>query len=66
MKLHSIEVIDHDDVSSAKELEKYGFAKKEQFKENEFYNRKFIETAIYLIDNDLSTPAKEKERSYLN
>jgi len=48
MKLHSIEaLIDPDNLASARMLEKRGFTKEGLFKENEFYNGKFIDTAIY-------------------
>lgn len=52
MKLHSIEgIIDPDNIASAKVLEKNGFVKEAHFKENEFYNGKFMDTAIYSLLN---------------
>jgi ribosomal-protein-alanine N-acetyltransferase len=48
MKLHSVEaVLDPNNLASASVLEKCGFTKEGHFKENEFYNGKFIDTAIY-------------------
>ncbi|MGJ1421607.1 GNAT family N-acetyltransferase [Sphingobacterium spiritivorum] len=48
MGLHSIEaLIDPENIASAKVLEKCNFVKEGYFKENEFYNGKFIDTVIY-------------------
>ena len=48
MGLHSIEaVIDPDNIGSMKVLEKCGFIKEGHFKENEFYDGKFLDTAVY-------------------
>ncbi|MGN7864349.1 GNAT family N-acetyltransferase [Chryseobacterium sp. 22458] len=48
MELHSIEaLIDPENIASARVLEKCGFIKEGHFKENEFYDGKFIDTVIY-------------------
>lgn len=48
MGLHSVEaLIDPENYGSMKVLEKCGFVKEAHFKENEFYNGKFIDTVIY-------------------
>lgn len=50
MNLHSIEaVIDPENSASAKVLEKNGFLKEAHLRENEFYNGKFADTAIYSL-----------------
>lgn len=52
MKLHSIEaVIDPDNLGSAKVLEKNNFKKEAHFIENEFFNGRFLDSAIYTILN---------------
>ena len=52
MKLHSIEaIIDPKNIASEKVLQKNGFAKEAHFKENEYYEGRFIDTAIYAILN---------------
>lgn len=48
MQLHSIEgVIDPENEASEKVLQKCGFVKEAHFKENEFYNGKFIDAVVY-------------------
>ncbi|MCC9043322.1 GNAT family N-acetyltransferase [Myroides sp. M-43] len=48
MGLHSIEaLIDPDNIGSMKVLEKCGFVKEAHFKENEFYDGKFLDTLVY-------------------
>lgn len=48
MNLHSIEaVINPINIGSAKVLEKANYEKEAYFKENEFYNGKFIDTVYY-------------------
>ena len=48
MQLHSIEgVIDPENVASEKVLQKCGFVKEAHFKENEFYDGKFIDAVVY-------------------
>ena len=48
MKLHSIEaIIDPENTASARVLEKNGFVKEAHFRENEYYNGKFVDTVIY-------------------
>lgn len=48
LKMHSLEgVIDPENNASARVLEKNGFVKEAHFKENEFYNGKFLDTVIY-------------------
>jgi [ribosomal protein S5]-alanine N-acetyltransferase len=50
MNMHSLEaIIDPDNLGSAKVLEKNGFIKEAHFKENEFYNGKFIDSVIYSL-----------------
>ena len=52
MKLHSIEaVIDPDNLGSAKVLEKNNFKKEAHFIENEFFNGRFLDSAVYTILN---------------
>jgi ribosomal-protein-alanine N-acetyltransferase len=52
MKLHSIEaVIDPDNHGSAKVLQKCGFIKEAHFKENEFFEGRFLDSVIYSILN---------------
>ena len=48
MQLHSIEgVIDPDNEASERVLQKCGFVKEAHFKENEFYDGKFIDAVVY-------------------
>lgn len=48
MQLHSIEaVIDPENYASAKVLEKNKFVKEAHFKENEFYEGRFLDSVIY-------------------
>lgn len=48
MQLHSIEgVIDPANIASEKVLLKCGFVKEAHFKENEYFNGKFIDSVIY-------------------
>jgi [ribosomal protein S5]-alanine N-acetyltransferase len=48
MQLHSIEgVIDPENGASERILQKCGFVKEAHFKENEFYDGKFIDAVIY-------------------
>ena len=50
MKMHSLEgVIDPENTASARVLEKNGFVKEAHFKENEFYDGKFLDTVIYSL-----------------
>lgn len=50
MGLHSIEaVIDPANVASAKVLEKNGFVKEAHFIENEYFDGKFIDSAVYSL-----------------
>ena len=50
MNLHSIEAkINPDNKASAGLLEKNGFVKEAYFKENYYYNDKFLDTAIYSL-----------------
>ena len=52
MQLHSIEAnVDPGNTASIKLLEKKGFVKEAHFKENLFYNGKFLDTAIYSLIN---------------
>ena len=52
--LHSIEAnVNPDNANSIKLLEKFGFKKEAYFKEDYFYNGKFLDTAIYsLLEKD--------------
>ncbi len=53
MKLHSIEaIIDPENIASEKVLKKNGFLKEAHFKENEYYQGRFIDTAVYSILNE--------------
>ncbi|MDR0227504.1 MAG: GNAT family N-acetyltransferase [Flavobacteriaceae bacterium] len=48
LKLHSVEaLVDPENIGSMKVLEKCGFVKEAHFKENEYYNGKFIDTVVY-------------------
>ena len=48
MQLHSIEgVIDPENEASQRDLQKCGFVKEAHFKENEFYDGKFIDAVVY-------------------
>lgn len=50
MKLHSIEaVIDPENLASEKVLQKSGFVKEAHFKENEYYEGRFLDSVIYSI-----------------
>ncbi|MBP9793506.1 MAG: GNAT family N-acetyltransferase [Flavobacterium sp.] len=50
MKMHSLEaIIDPKNKASARVLEKNGFVKEAHFKEHEFYNGSFLDSAIYSL-----------------
>ncbi|HKX87111.1 MAG TPA: GNAT family N-acetyltransferase [Flavobacterium sp.] len=50
MKMHSLEgIIDPENKGSARVLEKNGFVKEAHFKENEFFDGKFIDSVIYSL-----------------
>lgn len=52
MKMHSLEaVIDPENHASARVLEKNNFVKEAHFIENEFYNGKFLDAAVYSLLN---------------
>lgn len=52
MKLHSIEAnINPENIASRKLLEKAGFVKEAYFRENYFFNGRFIDSEIYSILN---------------
>lgn len=52
MKLHSIEaVIDPENLASESVLQKSGFVKEAHFKENEYYEGRFLDSVIYSILN---------------
>ncbi|WP_310556584.1 GNAT family N-acetyltransferase [Flavobacterium sp.] len=52
MKMHSLEgIIDPKNLASARVLEKNGFIKEAHFIENEFFNGKFLDSAIYSLLN---------------
>jgi [ribosomal protein S5]-alanine N-acetyltransferase len=52
MKMHSLEaIIDPKNIASARVLEKNGFIKEAHFIENEFYDGRFLDAAIYSILN---------------
>ena len=53
MKLHSIEAnVNPENVSSIKLLERNNFIKEGYFKENYYYNGKFLDSAIYSLLNN--------------
>lgn len=58
MKMHSLEaVIDPENLASARVLEKNRFIKEAHFRENEFYDGKFLDSAIYsLLKNNFKKP----------
>ncbi len=48
MGLHSIEaLVDPENIASRAVLKKCGFVREAYFKENEFYNGKFLDTVVY-------------------
>ena len=50
MKLHSIEAnVNPDNIASTNLLKKHGFVREAYFKENYFFNGKFIDTEIYSL-----------------
>ena len=50
MKMHSLEaVIDPQNTASARVLEKNNFVKEAHFKENEFFEAKFIDAVVYSL-----------------
>jgi [ribosomal protein S5]-alanine N-acetyltransferase len=52
MNLHSLEgIIDPENIASAKVLEKNGFVKEAHFKENECFDGRFLDSAIYSLLN---------------
>ena len=52
MKMHSLEaIIDPENTASARVLEKNNFVKEAHFKENEFYDGKFLDAVVYSILN---------------
>ncbi len=52
MKLHSIEAnINPENIASQKLLEKHGFVREAYFKENFFWQGKFLDSAIYSLLN---------------
>ncbi len=50
MNMHSLEgIIDPANTASARVLEKNGFVKEAHFKENEFYDGKFLDSVVYSL-----------------
>ena len=50
MKLHSIEArINPENIASGKVLEKTGYIREAYFKEDYYYNGRFIDTAVYSL-----------------
>jgi ribosomal-protein-alanine N-acetyltransferase len=50
MNMHSLEgIIDPANTASARVLEKNGFIKEAHFKENEYYDGKFLDTGVYSL-----------------
>jgi ribosomal-protein-alanine N-acetyltransferase len=50
MKLHSVQAnVNPNNIASIKLLEKNGFVKEAHFRENYFYNGRFLDTAIYSL-----------------
>jgi ribosomal-protein-alanine N-acetyltransferase len=45
-------IIDPNNIASAHVLQKNGFIKEAHFKENEFYEGRFLDTIIYSIINN--------------
>ena len=55
LKFHSIEAhIDPANIGSEKVLQKFNFVKEAYFKENYFFNGKFLDTAVYCLLNPSS------------
>lgn len=55
LQFHSIEAhIDPTNIGSEKLLHKFNFVKEAYFKENYFFNRKFLDTAVYCLLNPSS------------
>ncbi len=53
MKMHALEgVINPNNIASAKVLEKNGFVKEGHFIENEYFDGKFLDSAIYSLVNN--------------
>ncbi len=53
MGMHSLEgVIDPNNIASARVLEKNGFVKEAHFKENGFFDGKFLDAVIYSLVNN--------------
>lgn len=52
MNMHSLEaIIDPENTASARVLEKNNFVKEAHFKENEFYDGKFLDAVVYSLLN---------------
>ncbi|HEU4716770.1 MAG TPA: GNAT family N-acetyltransferase [Bacteroidia bacterium] len=52
MKLHSIEaVVDPANIASIRLLERNGFVREAYFRENEFFDGKFLDSAVYSLLN---------------
>lgn len=52
MNMHSLEaIIDPENTASARVLEKNNFVKEAHFKENEFYEGKFLDAVVYSLLN---------------
>jgi ribosomal-protein-alanine N-acetyltransferase len=50
LNFHSVEaIIDPDNIASQKVLEKFNFVKEAHFKENYFFNGKFVDSAVYSL-----------------
>ena len=50
MKLHSVEaLVNPNNIASIRLLEKNGFIREAYFKENYFYNGRFLDTAVYSL-----------------
>ena len=50
MNMHSLEaIIDPENIASARVLEKNNFVKEAHFKENEFYDGRFLDAVIYSL-----------------
>jgi ribosomal-protein-alanine N-acetyltransferase len=66
MKLHSVEAnVNPSNASSIGLLEKCGFVREAYYRENYFYNGRFMDSAVYSLLADEGTfPALHKESAY--
>lgn len=56
LKFHSLEaIIDPDNIASEKVLLKHHFVKEAHFKENEFFDGKFLDSVVYSLLNKINS-----------